>query len=67
MELLKSSSKILAFLIFFLGAGLCMKVVGEDVSQAIQIFVYTMVGSGLLVGNKTLVQALEKLIENKIG
>ena len=65
----KSSSKILAFVTYVGGLVLTLKLLGGnvDVEAAIKVYTISIVVSGLLVGNKTISQLLERLIDKKFG
>lgn len=64
-----SYSKVLAFLIAFGGFTICMKMLGGsvDVIQATKVWGITILVSGLLIGNKTIAQSLEKFIDKKFS
>ena len=59
-EIMKSSSKLLAFCVFFVGSAMAFKVIGENIDVGVEIFKWTIFGAGLLVGNKTIAQVFEK-------
>ena len=63
----RSSSKILAFVVYVGGLLLTLKLLGgsTDVESAIKVYTISLVVSGLLVGNKTISQLLERLIDKK--
>lgn len=68
-KLLDSSSKILAFIVYIGGVMVTFKLLGGDLNanSAIKVYTISTVVSGLLVGNKTILQAVERWIDKNCG
>ena len=68
-QLLNSSSKILAFVVYIGGVVISFKLLGGDLNadSALKVYAISTVVSGLLIGNKTILQAVERWIDKNCG